>query len=420
VDGKRAIAASWIVTGDPALAPIERGAVVLDPDERVLAVGTSDELAKTHRDARWEAHRAVLMPGLVNAHVHLELSGLRGQVAGGRGFTPWVSGLMQARERMPPEQDIDALDRGLSELLGSGTVAIGEVTNSLAAVPYLGSAPLAVRVFHEVFGSRGESARAMLKAARAQRTAIPNWPANVSYALAPHTLYTLHPEVLRELLAETRASGALTSLHLCEHPAERKLLADGGGPFTELIAQRSGIVRDWPAPGSDPVRYAQALGALAPDVLCVHLTDAQPDELQLVAEARAPVVLCPRSNLHIEVKLPPLVEMLRVGLTPALGTDSLASCPTLDVLDDARALFERFSSVPARTLLAMVTSYGARALGFEARLGRIAQGLLPGILAFPHGAIVPADPERFLLARSTRERTVLSRPAPPALTSEET
>jgi cytosine/adenosine deaminase-related metal-dependent hydrolase len=416
--GKRAIAASWIVTGDPALAPIERGALVIDADERVIAVGRSDELAKTHRDAHWESHRAVLMPGLVNAHVHLELSALRQQVAGGRGFTPWVNGLMDARERMPPEQDIDALDRGLSELLAAGTVAIGEVTNSLAAVPYLGSAPLAVRLFHEVFGSRSESARAMLASARAQRAAIADWPLNVSYALAPHTLYTLHPDVVRELLEEARSRKALTSLHLCEHPAERKLLADGGGPFTELIGTRSGIVRDWAPPGTDPVRYAQALGALAPNVLCVHLTEAQPDELQLVADAGAKVVVCPRSNLHIEVKLPPLVEMLRAGLEPALGTDSLASCPTLDVMDDARALAERFSSVPPRTLIAMATSFGARALGLSARLGRIAEGLLPGVLAFPHGATVPADPERYLLARSTRERIVLSRPAPPALTEQ--
>jgi cytosine/adenosine deaminase-related metal-dependent hydrolase len=351
--------------------------------------------------------------------VHLELSALRGKVSGGRGFTPWVSGLMDARERMPPEQDIDALDQGLSELLGTGTVAIGEVTNSLAAVPYLGSAPLAVRLFHEVFGSRSESARGMLALARTQKKAIANWPANVGYALAPHTLYTLHPDVVREVLAEARAHNALTSLHLCEHPAERKLLADGGGPFTELIATRSGITRDWTPPGTDPVRYAEQLGALAPDVLCVHLTEAQPDELALVAKAGAPVVLCPRSNLHIEVKLPPLVEMLRVGLTPALGTDSLASCPTLDVMDDARALAERFSSVAPRTLLAMATSYGARALGLEGRLGRIAEGLLPGLLAFPHGATTPQDPERFLLARSTRERMVLSRPAPPALIAEE-
>src|SRR3954452_8136882 len=121
-------------------------------------------------------------------------------------------------------------------------------------------------------------------------------------------------------------------------------------------------LQGFPVPRRGPVDTAAALGLLAPDVLLVHLTDARPDELDRVAASGAPVVLCPRSNLFIEVKLPPLPEMLKAGIVPALGTDSLASNLSLDVLAEAKALTERFPEVPAATLFEMATWAGACAL----------------------------------------------------------
>jgi len=126
--------------------------------------------------------------------------------------------------------------------------------------------------------------------------------------------------------------------------------------------------------------YAASLGVLGPNVLLVHLTDAREDELARVAESGANVVFCPRSNLYIEGKLPPLIAALKVGGAPALGTDSLASNASLDVLAEARALGDRFSSVAARDLLTMATWNGARALGRH-DLGRIVKGARPGIVA---------------------------------------
>jgi cytosine/adenosine deaminase-related metal-dependent hydrolase len=407
--GMRGIAASWVVTGDAALAPIAGGALVLDADARVVAVGEAATLRAAHASARWEEQRAVLLPGLVNAHTHLELSALRGQVPGGRGFGPWVAGLMQARERIAPEQDGEALDAAVSELLAAGTAAVGEVSNTLASVPALAGAPLLGCVFHEVFGMRRDAAEVMLGLAQQRRAEIAAWPANLRYAPAPHTPHTLHPEILREVVSRARALGQLTSIHLCENSAERAFLRDGSGPLAEFLASRNSSA-DWSPPGIDPVRYVATLGALAADVVCVHLTEVRVDEIALVARAGAPVVLCPRSNLHIEVKLPPLIDLLAAGIQPGLGTDSLASNASLDVLDEARALAERFPSVAARTLLAMATSWGARALALDARVGTLAQGLAPGVVAFEHDGAPPADPERFVLSRAAKRRTVLARP----------
>jgi aminodeoxyfutalosine deaminase len=293
-------------------------------------------------------------------------------------------------------------------LLAAGTAAVGEVSNSLGSVASLGQAPLRGVVFHEVFGLRREVAEVMLGMAEQRRAEFADWPAKLGYALAPHTPYSLHPDVLRDLVQRASRAGGRTSIHLCEHAAERAYLRDHSGPFADFIAARGADPPDWAPPACDPVRYAADLGLLGEHLLCVHLADARPEELALVAAAHARVVLCPRSNLHIEVRLPPLLQMLALGMRPALGTDSLASNSSLDVLDEARALHVRFPGVPPRTLIAMATSFGAEALGLERTLGQLAVGLQPGVVAFAHEGAPPSDPERFVLSARTPRRQVLA------------
>jgi aminodeoxyfutalosine deaminase len=227
----RGIAATWLITGDAAQPPIANGAIVVNDLGFVFGVGPVAELQSSFPTARWEQHAAVLLPGLVNAHTHLELSALRGEVPGGDGFSRWVERLVETRKRMAPEQDGEIIDQAISDLLAAGTAAVGEVTNTLAAVDALSGSPLLGRVFHEVYAMRRDSGDVTLRMAAQQRAALEPWPDNLLYAPAPHTCFTLHPEILRELLQRARALGQLTSLHLCEHGAERSFLRDGGGPF---------------------------------------------------------------------------------------------------------------------------------------------------------------------------------------------
>jgi cytosine/adenosine deaminase-related metal-dependent hydrolase len=408
--GMRGLSGSWLLVGDGTTPPIAAGAVVLDATERVLAVGDLASLQGRFPSLRFEAVSGVLMPGLVNAHTHLELSALRGRVPGGRGFVPWVDGLVKLRAQHKPEDDGEAIDSGVSELLAAGVVAVGEVCNRLASVAALAAVPLAAAVFHEVFGLRKDVAEVTLSMAEAERAQYTPWPGHVRYALAPHTPYTLHPAVLQMILQRVRATGGRTSLHLAEHSAERAFLETGAGAFADWLRLRNATQHDWPVPACDAIQFADRLGALAPDVIAVHLTDARPEELALVAERKSPVVLCPRSNLHIELKLPPLLDILRAGIRPGLGTDSLASNASLDPLAEARALRKRFPTVAPLELIAMATGWGADALGFAAWLGRLQPDLYPGVLAFMHGPARPSDPARFVLDHDPGERRMLSRP----------
>ena len=397
----RVVRADGIVLGEER--PLRDAAVVLDADGTVLDVGPSSDILPRHAGVRVETVRGVLLPGLVNAHAHVELSALRGKVQGGAGFVPWVERMIGLRSAEQPEEDDGAIERAAAELDAFGTAAIGEVTNTLAAVPALVRRGIGGAIFHEVFGLDREQALARVaKLERDAASADSCLPApDFAYALAPHTVYTTHPDAVRAVLGAARARGVRTTVHLAEHPAERVFLETGGGAFFDFAARMRFPVATFPVPRRGPIDAAADLGLLAPDVVLVHLTDARPDELDRVARSGAPVVLCPRSNLFIEVKLPPLAEMLRAGIVPALGTDSLASNLSLDVLAEARALGDRFPSVPKAALLTMATAAGARALG-RTDLGRIAQGLRPGDRRRQRRARRGRRPVEFRAAKSAR------------------
>jgi cytosine/adenosine deaminase-related metal-dependent hydrolase len=403
----RALHADAVITGDSDV--LYDGVVVVGEGGEIVDVGRAQDVLPRHSGANVERAAGVLLPGLVNAHTHLELSAMQGLVPGGAGFVPWVEHLIGARVSVRPELDSDAIEDAVGQLVSFGTVAVGEVTNSLATVGPLAKHGLVGSIFHEVFGVERDPLEKRVRdlPRLVEERAVP-WPSkDLVYSPTPHTLYTTHADVARRLLREAADRGARASIHVAEHAAERRFLTHGDGPIVQWYESRLKLPRaslEWP--GKSPIEFADELGALAPHVLCVHLTDAHPDELARVAERGAPVVFCPRSNLHIETRLPPLLAARAAGISPALGTDSLASSPSLDVLAEARALADRFPTVPARDLVRMATWDGARALG-RTDVGRIARGARPGLIAI-EGA-VGQDPCAFVLRNVRAPRRWLAR-----------
>ena len=407
----RVLHSDAVITGDGD--PIADGAVVVDACGEVHDVGPAVDLLPRHAGAPVERIRGVLAPGLVNAHTHLELSALRGEVPGGAGFVPWVEQLIGARAEASPHEDRDAIGRAVDELVAFGTAAVGEVTNTLAAVRPLAQRGIAGCVFHEVFGVQREALEARVAGLpRVLEETVGAWPtADLTYSPTPHTLYTTHESVTRKLIAEARERGLRTSLHLCEHASERRFLEHGDGPVSQWYERLLKIPQGTlPWPSLSPIALADSLGALAPHVLCVHLTDARPEELAVVAARGAPVAFCPRSNLYIETRLPPLLSAMAAGILPALGTDSLASNASLDVLAEARALGERFPTVKPRDLVRMATWEGARALGFS-DMGRVARGARPGLFAVEGDLARGTDACAFLLAQVRAPRRWVARRA---------
>jgi cytosine/adenosine deaminase-related metal-dependent hydrolase len=387
----RVFHADAVITGDADA--VADGAVVVDARGEIHDVGPAGDVLPRHAGAPVERIRGVLVPGLVNAHTHLELSALRGEVPGGAGFVPWVEQMIGARAEAKPHEDREAIGRAVDELVAFGTAAVGEVTNTLAAVRPLAQRGIAGCVFHEVFGVQREPLETRVAGLpHVLDDAVGVWPSpDLTYSPTPHTLYTTHESVARKLIEEARERGLRASLHLCEHASERRFLEHGDGPVSEWYERLLKIPR----------------GTL------VHLTDARPEELAVVAARGAPVVFCPRSNLFIETRLPPLLSAIAAGILPALGTDSLASNASLDVLAEARALGERFPTVKPRDLVRMATWEGARALGFP-DMGRVSRGARPGLFAVLGDVGALADANAFLLAHVRAPRRWVARRESPS------
>jgi len=400
----RCLHADALLIGDGTT--VRDGALLLDGDV-VRAVGPASEVLPRAAEIRVERVSGLLMPGLINAHTHLELSGMRGKMPPGTGFVPWLEALQRARaEEMAEERDA-AIDAAIEGMREAGVVGVGEVTNTLAAWARL-SRSFFGTIWHEVFAlDRARGLEQVEKLGLARDAAKPS-NQRMRWVPTPHALYSTHPDVVRALLAAA-GDGPIT-IHLAEHAAERAFVRDGSGPLAAFYAARglAEVARAFPVAGTHPIAAARALGLLRKGAALVHLSDARPEELEGVAESGAIVVLCPRSNLTIETRLPPLIALRAAGVPIALGTDSLASAPSLDPLADARALFDRNPEVPAAELVSAATWGGARAIGWPS-LGRLVVGTAPGVL---HAQGLPADvdPSTWLL----RSRNVVRRLLVPA------
>ncbi|HET9552033.1 MAG TPA: amidohydrolase family protein [Anaeromyxobacteraceae bacterium] len=380
----RVVAAPWVLTGRPggALPPaIADGAVALDGD-RIVAVGPRAEVEARH--GRGERLDAVLLPALVNAHLHLELGHLAGAVPGGEGLAGWIGRFVEVRRARGDAGAADAMAAGARALVDAGVAAVGDVSNTLGSLAALAAAGLAGTVFHEVFGSRPEWLAAARTAGADARAAAPSLP-GLRVVESPHAVYSTDADGLLELLA-----GPPASLHLAEDPAERAFVAGGVGPFAELRAR-------WGSPPPRPgwARSPVALAAprLGPGWLLVHCVDLDDEDLALLAASGATAVLCPRSNHHISRARPPLARLLAAGVPLAVGTDSLASSPSLAPLAELAWLRRDQPEVPARALLPL--AWNGPAVGAPA-VGRLLPGSAPGLLAAPLHGERPADPFELL------------------------
>ncbi len=347
-----------------------------------------------------------LMPALVNAHTHLELSYLRGRVGPAGSFVDWVRALLALRrDASDPRAThiVEAATRAHGEAVSSGTGVFGDVSNTLVT-PLLGTrAPhIAGIVFHELIGFRSGGADALIAAAREQAQA--HRVADVRINPAPHAPYSVSPALFRAIGVELARGGSpITTVHLAESPEEVRLLRDGTGPWRQALEDFGAWDEAWEPPGTSPMAYAESLGFLGPAVLAVHGVQCDGADVARLAASGATVVVCPRSNLHVGVGNAPIDAFYRAGVPVAIGTDSLASAPDLNMFEEMAHVRRAAPSVPARRILESATRVGANALGYGDQHGVIVPGAAPGLIAvdLPDNVV---DVEEYLLSGIGPER----------------
>jgi cytosine/adenosine deaminase-related metal-dependent hydrolase len=367
-----------------------RDAWVTVADDRVVALGTG--APPDGVDVIRDLGHSVLLPGLINAHTHLELSWLWGKVPPAASLPAWVSNLMGQRFAAPGD-DTQKIRLAIIDALEAGTAAVGDVANTPATQEALAASRLHGVVFREIVGFNPADPEALIE--NAARDVEAHRSARVRAYVVPHAPYSVAPEVIRRLAARAAQPGAVCSIHVGESPDEIEFLETGGGAWRGVLDARQAWNPRWTAPRCRPVDYLDALGLVGPWLLAVHCTQCADAELARLAQAGATIVTCPRSNVWVGVGSPPVARFYASGARVAIGTDSLASASDLNLWSELAALHHLAPEIPPRRLLESATRIGAEALGFR-DLGVIAPGARARLITvdLPLGV---TDVERYLL-----------------------
>ena len=321
------------------------------------------------RRARGAVPDRVLLPGLVNAHVHLQLPPLR---QAPRDFVPWLRAVIAARAGIPARELVATAASGLAQLLGDGVTAVGEIDSSGLSPQALRQVPLAGRCYQEVLGFALGPAAARTLVRQRMQAGTRHCPAGLS----PHAPYSVSPALLRRV----QATGLPLAVHLAEDRAELALLAAGTGPLATLLRELGKLPADFVPPRLTPTAWLARAGALGGRTQLVHAQHLAPREAEQIAAAGAAIVVCPGTIEHFRRAPPPVPAWLQLGIPVGLGTDSLASNTGLSLRREmarARGLWPELSP---EQVLAMATRHGGRALA-RPGLGRLRVGGRADLLA---------------------------------------
>jgi cytosine/adenosine deaminase-related metal-dependent hydrolase len=399
------IRAQWILPIDGP--PIENGWIET-ADDRIVRVGRGRAPAR----ARDLGHAAVL-PRLVNAHTHLELSWMAGRVPPAGSMVDWIEHLLAVRAQGSPggeETALAAARAAAAALHAAGTVLVGDISNRLTTVDVLHDAGLGGVVFHELLGFVPADPDGMVRDAWSRILAMddagvrpPRAP--LTFSLSAHAPYSVSPELFRAIAR--RVGRRPLAVHLAESPEEVEFLHTGQGRFRELLERLDLWTGRWEVPRCDPVGYLASLGYLQAGLLVVHGVYLSNGELERLRDAGAVLVTCPRSNEWVGAGPPRLSRMYDTGISIAVGTDSLASAASLSLFDELAEMRRIAPDVEAPVLLQSATRTGAEALGLGAAYGTIAAGkrAVFAVVAIPDGV---RDVEEYLVSGVPADRIGLA------------
>lgn len=393
--------ARWLFPGDSPPLPhvvveVEQGRIVFISADQSSTCQNADEI---------DLGQAALIPGLINAHTHLEFSDLAAPVEPRDRFADWIQAIIQSR-REGHRDTLAAIQQGLAESRECGVAGLAEIATSdwILRTP-VEDRSLRVFTFREILGlhpGRVDSQLDVAKTFLAQAAAC----GQTDVGLSPHAPYSLHPRLFRGLIELAITHDVPVAMHLAESPAEMELLHRGTGPLVDLFT-RMGI---WPPEGHSgnlrPLDFLKEL-ARAPRGLVVHGNFLNEEEMRFVASSpQLSVVYCPRTHQAMQSTPHPWQRLLELGVNVTLGTDSRASNPDLNLWDELRWLQTQAPEPAASSLLKLATANAAQALGWD-DLGRLAPGFSAQFGVVPLTEISVQTPEKLLFEPSIPQRLSL-------------
>ncbi|MFK7742889.1 MAG: amidohydrolase family protein [Planctomycetota bacterium] len=388
--GRRRVVARFVLAaGMRVLTP---GVVEWDRAGRITSVRRAR--------SREKVQEVAILPGLVNAHVHLQLGPLDRQQ---RRFLPWVGAVIRQRAQELPGDRGRRTRAHVRELLASGATALGEIDSSGESPRALLGLGTATRCYREVLGYDLDEQGARAAAAAAMRPPAPppgrraaprrsSASDRLAPGLSPHAPYSVSASLFRAAVRSRRH----LAVHCAELPEEQDFLRTGRGPFADLLRQLGRLPEGHRPPGCGAVRWLEQLGVLQPRTLLVHCQELERGDAGRIAGAGSPVVVCPGTIDYFRRSPPPVPAWLRRGIPVALGTDSRASNTALDMRLELRRAAHLWPTLSPLELLQMATEYGGRAIGLP--VGRLARGRAADLLEVSLDAAASAAGIESLLA----------------------
>jgi cytosine/adenosine deaminase-related metal-dependent hydrolase len=351
---------------------IENGAVATQGSQ-IVDVGRYLAIQNSGTAPIYDLGEAVLMPGLVNAHTHLDLTSIADSIQRVPKFTDWIFQIVGKRT---PETVGPSVREGVQQSLAGGVTTVGDIDGTGESVQVLRDTPIRKVVFFEVLGFSGERAAMGFNRLATYLDSPPVSDSLLTPALSPHAPYSTSADIYRECV--------MSNLPVCTHIAETKeeleFLSRGTGAFLDYLEAFGISTAEWSPPQLTPVQYMGTLGILRRSTVlahCNYLTDA---DVTMLAESGVSVVFCPRSHHYFYHTDHPVAQLIEKGINVAIGTDSLASNWSLSLLDELKFLARTQPYIRPETLLDMVTCNGAKVLGL-AQVGRLEKGWQADIIA---------------------------------------
>ena len=357
-------------------APIENGAVAVE-GERIVDLGKFDEVRARNSGEIVDLGEQALLPGLINAHCHLDYTCLRGRIPRQKSFTNWIRAINAEKAKLSPEDYHNSIVEGFAEAKTFGTTAIANLT----AFPELVSEtrpPIRTWWLSELIDVRSpERAKKIVDAAVEALRSAQDW------GLAPHAPFTASEKLYRYCEKIARRENVLLTTHLAESREEMQMFADSRGCLAEFLAK---IGRDnSDLNGVTPVEHVSEFCRLDDRWLLVHLNEISLRDLELLVQCKVlpSIVHCPRSHRYFGHSRFKVGKFRKLGFNVCLGTDSLASNADLSLFAEMRAFQRGRPKLWPRQILEMVTVNPARALRRENDLGRIKPGFQADLIAIP-------------------------------------
>jgi cytosine/adenosine deaminase-related metal-dependent hydrolase len=378
------LTASWVAPIDQP--PIASGAVLID-NGLIAWVGPAAQAPPV--DLVESLGDVVLLPGLVNAHSHLELTVLRGLLEG-LDFRSWIRTLTAATGELTPDDLHASSIVGAREGLLHGVTTFADTSPTGAPVDALHEVGARGIVYREVFGPDPARVGEALDTLRAHVEQLRlRESARVMVGVSPHAPYSVSAPLFRETAAYAREAQLPIAIHIAESEAEQRLVCNGDGPWADALRARGIVVG--PAARSSIALLAES-EVLDARPLLIHCVRIDAEDRRLIGDAGATVVHCPVSNAKLGHGIAPLEEMLADQLVVGLGSDSVASNDQMDVLNEARTavLMQRArrgrpDTISPRDALRLATLGSAEALGLDDRIGSITVGKEADLVAFSMG-----------------------------------